>query len=429
MSLDSQDEVAPQTNRFGHVLDPVVGYARGPILSSSLAEANRRNQAMFLIRERAKALGHGAFYNFTGLHRDFGVPGEKVAWGEEWVGPAFFWDELVGLAREHFGGNADHEVAVFNRCSAGIVSTCLALAEPGSSVLSVVPENRSHPSIGRGTRLAGAQLLQTSALPDVERYLAVPGVSLVVITAVSSELQILVQDLLLQVVALARSRGIPVLLDDAYGTRLRPIIFGGLKTLETGVDVGVTAVDKAGMGGPRAGLMVGDADLVARIATKATELGLEARPPLALGVWASLVQFDPNHLRHEVELGLEIYQRLSERFGPERVIRSALGASIPAEEVYEMVSSASPKGGSLPVVPAEVTAGVGLYWLEHHGIISVNALGGPGASIWLRFKPAPVEVERFGGISALIEAVEQGLEFVAQRAPSIPDMRRLILGQ
>jgi L-seryl-tRNA(Ser) seleniumtransferase len=428
MSLDSQDEVAPQTNRFGHVLDPAVGYARGPILASSLEEAKRRSHAMFLIRQRAKNLGHGAFYNFTGLHRDFCVPGEKVAWGEEWLGPAFFWDELVRLAQEHFGGNAGHEVAVFNRCSAGIVSACLALAESGSSVLSVVPESRSHPSIGRGVRLAGAQLLQTNALPAVERYLTTHSVSLIVITAVSSELQILDQDLLLQVVALAKARGISVLLDDAYGTRLRPIIFGRLKTLETGVDVGVTACDKAGMGGPRAGLMVGDADLVARIAARSTELGLEARPPLALGVWASLVQFDPNHLRQEVELGKEIYQQLSERFGPERVIRSALGASISAEEVYKMVSSTSPEGRRLPVVPAEVTAGVGLYWLEHHGIISVNALGGPGASIWLRFKPAPVEVERFGGVPALIEAVEQGLEFVAQRAPSIPAMRQLILG-
>jgi L-seryl-tRNA(Ser) seleniumtransferase len=345
------------------------------------------------------------------------------------VGPAFFWDGLVEAAREHFGGSAEHGVAVFNRCSAGNVSTCLALAEPGSSVLSVVPQNRSHPSIGRGTRLAGAQLLQANTLPEVERYLAVPGVSLVVITAVSSELHIMDQDLLLQAVALAKSKGIPTLMDDAYGARLRPIVFGGLKTLETGVDVGVTACDKAGMGGPRAGLMVGRADLVVRIAAKATELGLEARPPLALGVWASLSQFDPSHLRHEVELGVEIYHRLRERYGAERVVRSALGASLPAEEVYEMVSAASPSGGELPIVPGEVTAGVGLYWLEKHGIISTNALGGPGASIWLRFKPVPSEVERFGGIPALLEATDAGLEYVAQRAHSIPEMRQLILGE
>jgi L-seryl-tRNA(Ser) seleniumtransferase len=335
---------------------------------------------------------------------------------------------MVELAREHLNGSAKHKVAVFNRCSAGIVSTCLALAEPGSDVLSVVPGDRSHPSIGRGIRLAGAQLLQTNALSEVEQYVASGSVSLVVITAVSSELEILDQDLLLQVVALARSKDLPILLDDAYGARLRPIIFDGLKSLETGVDVGVTSTDKAGMGGPRAGLMAGDAGMIGRIAARAAELGLEARPPLALGVWASLTHFDPGHLRKEVELGLEIHERLSERFGPERVIRSALGASMPADVAYELVRSACPDTAELPVVPGEVTAGVGLYWLEHHGIISVNALGGPGASIWLRFKPAPIEVERFGGVPALIEAVERGLDYVARRAHSTAEMRRLILG-
>jgi L-seryl-tRNA(Ser) seleniumtransferase len=345
------------------------------------------------------------------------------------VGPAFFWDDLVDVAQEHFGGSAEHEVAVFNRCSAGNISTCLALAEPGSSVLSVVPANRSHPSIGRGVRLAGARLLQTNNLAGVERYLEGHGVSLVVITGVSSELHIMEQDLLLQVVDLARSKGIPTLLDDAYGTRLRPIIYGGLKTLETGVDVGVTSCDKAGMEGPRAGLMVGKADLVTRIAAKATEIGLEARPPLALAVWASLTQFDPIHLRQEVELGIELYHQLCERYGAERVVQSALGASLPAEEVYEIVAARSLRGHRLPVVPAELTAGVGMYWLEQYGIISTNALGGPGASIWLRFKPIPSEVERFGGTQALLDAAEDGLEFVAQRAHLIPEMRRLILGE
>ena len=59
----------------------------------------------------------------------------------------------------------------------------------------------------------------------------------------------------------------------------------------------------------------------------------------------------------------------------------------------------------------------------------VNALGQPGASIWLRFKPSPDEVERFGGISALIEVLDEGLSFVAARANSIPAMRQLILGE
>ncbi len=411
----------------GDRIDPSVGYARGPILASSLDEAGRRAHAVRLIRERAAALGHDSFYNFTGLHRDFPVPPDKVAWGEEWVGPAFFWDELDQLARDHFGGDAGHEVAVFNRCSAGIIAACLALARPGSVVASVTPGARSHPSIGRGARLAGAQLRQTTLTSDVQRWLSAEDVSLMVITGVSSELEILDQDVLLTAVRLGRDAGVPVLLDDAYGTRLRPIVFGGLKTMGTGADLGVTACDKAGLGGPRAGLMVGEPGLLRQVAAKAAELGLEARPPLALGIWSSLRTFDPRHLREEYELGGEIYGALSGRFGEGRVVRSALGASMPADMVYELVREMT--GHDLPVAPGELTAGIGLYWLGEHGVISVNAMGQPGASIWLRFKPSPGELERFGGIPALLDIVERGIDHVAQRAHSVAEMRRLILGE
>lgn len=404
-----------------------MGYARGPILSSSLDEARRRAHALRLIRERAATLGHDSFYNFTGLHRDFHVPPDKVAWGDEWVGPAFFSDQFEQLAREHFGGDAGHEVAVFNRCSAGIIAACVALARPGSVVASVTPGARSHPSIGRGARLAAAQLRQTTLPSDVGLWLDEHDVSLIVITGVSSELEILDQDVLLAAVRLGREAGVPVLLDDAYGTRLRPIVFGGLKTMETGADLGITACDKAGLGGPRAGLMVGEPHLMQQVVAKAAELGMEARPPLVLGIWSSLLRFDPQGLREEHELGGQIYGALSGRFGEDRVVRSALGASIPADTIYGLVQEMC--GQDLPVVPGELTAGIGLYWLGVHGVISVNAMGQPGASIWLRFKPSPGELERFGGVPALLDIVERGIDCVAQRAHSVTEMRRLILGE
>jgi L-seryl-tRNA(Ser) seleniumtransferase len=407
-------------------IDPSVGYARGAILGSSLDEARRRAHALRIVRERAAALGHDSFYNFTGLHRDYSVPPDRVAWGEEWVGPAFFWEELDRLAREHFGGDDDHLVSVFNRCSAGIIATCLALARAGSAVVSVTPGLRSHPSIGRGARLAGAELLQTSLLSEAAAWLTERDVSLVVITGVSSELELLDQDVLLDAVRLGREAGVPVLLDDAYGTRLRPIVFGGLKTLETGADLGVTACDKAGLGGPRAGLMVGEPGLVQQVAAKAAELGMEARPPLALGIWNSLRSFDPTHLLEEYRLGGEIHAALCRRFGDQWVVRSALGASMPADAVHALVREM--RGSDPAVAPCELTAGIGLYWLGEHGVISVNAMGQPGASIWLRFKPSPTELERFGGVPALTDVVEAGIERVAGAALSVPDMRRLILG-
>jgi hypothetical protein len=47
----------------------------------------------------------------------------------------------------------------------------------------------------------------------------------------------------------------------------------------------------------------------------------------------------------------------------------------------------------------------------------------------LRFKSDPLEVERFGGVAALIEAIDDGLQFVAKKTTSASDMRRLILGE
>jgi L-seryl-tRNA(Ser) seleniumtransferase len=415
-------------DRFGNRIDPLVGYARGSILGSSLDEARKREHALEIIRLRAAKQGQSCFYNLTGLHRDFQVPPNKIGWAEEWVGPAFYRDELVQLAKVHFGGGVEHDVAVFNRCSAGIVATCLALAQPQTTVLSVVPGRRSHPSIGRGVKLAQAHLEQANAIPAVEACLATDDVSLVVITGVSSELEIIAEEILMAVIELAKTKSIPVFLDDAYGTRLRPIIYHQPQTLATGADIGITACDKAGLGGPRAGLMVGRPDLMERIVTCAAELGLEARPPLALGVWASLKAFDPEHLRREVEFGRKFYQRLCEHFGSAKIIKSGLGASIPAEDVQDLVLAIRGDKENTSLVPAEVTAGIGLFWLEHYGIISVNAMGQPGASIWLRFKPDPVEVERFGGMTALVEAIEHGLQHVAEMVQSISAMRRLILG-
>ena len=142
-----------------------------------------------------------------------------------------------------------------------------------------------------------------------------------------------------------------------------------------------------------------------------------------------MTKFDPVNLCREVEFGQTFYEHLSAHFGREKIIKSGLGASIPAEDVLDLVQSLSGVDEKLSLVPAEITTGIGMYWLERYGIISVNALGQPGASIWMRFKSDPAEVERFGGVAALIEAIDAGLQFVANKVTSVLDMRRLILGE
>ena len=58
-------------DRFGNPIDPVVGYARGRILQSSLEEGLKRKQAYGLIKNRINKLGVKSLYNFTGLDKTF----------------------------------------------------------------------------------------------------------------------------------------------------------------------------------------------------------------------------------------------------------------------------------------------------------------------------------------------------------------------
>jgi len=420
--------VNQQKDSLGNPLDPIVGYARGRILKSSVEETLRHSYAKALVRKRMLEKGRDSFFNFTGHRRNYLVSPEQIPNGEEWVGPAAYWQEIEDMARDQFGGNKQHEVAVFNRATAGIVATCLALVNPESYVVSVIPGARSHPSIIRGVQMAGAKILPVRTPDQLDQSFSSQSISLVVITGVNSELEVIDQDLLLKAIRAGKSRNIPVFLDDAYGTRLRPIIFGRPKTMQTGADLGITACDKAGMSGPRAGLMVGRADLMEKIISKAAELGLEARSPIALGVWASLREFDPEHLRQEVEYGKQIYHAACERFGPDRVKKSPIGASFSAETICEMIYQIRPRAKETVLVPAEITAGLGMHWLGRYGIITVNALGQPGASIWLRLKPNPAELDRFGGVKRLMDTLEDSLSIISEKACSLEEMKFLILG-
>jgi L-seryl-tRNA(Ser) seleniumtransferase len=206
-------------DRFGYVIDPTVGYARGLILSSPLEESKRHQHALNIIQSRVSANGVNSFFNFTGLHRDYQIHPQQISLAEEWVGPGLFADELAKRTLEHLGGGPEHAVAVFNRATAGMVAACLALATPGSKAISVVPGTRSHPSLARGVALANAQLEEISTLHAMREILNSWNVSLIVITGVSSELEVIDEFILMEAIRLARAYGIASLLDDAYGAR------------------------------------------------------------------------------------------------------------------------------------------------------------------------------------------------------------------
>jgi L-seryl-tRNA(Ser) seleniumtransferase len=222
---------------------------------------------------------------------------------------------------------------------------------------------------------------------------------------------------------------VAVLLDDAYGARLRPVLHGGPKSLELGVDVALSNSDKSGLEGPRAGFIAGRPDFVQRARARAAEFGQEARAPIALGVLRSLQRYSPALLREEIDLGRQLYEGLGERLGSERVRRTDIGPLVTEEDILAIaLERADRPPEDAPVVPCEASAGLGMLLLEHEGILTVNTSGQPGSRVSLRLKPTRGAVERAGGCEAVVAAVDRSLSRLADFIGDPVAMRTLILG-
>lgn len=395
-------------DRFGNPLDPAVGYARGAHLAGPLDEFRRRAHGLDILRAKVASEGRDRLYNFTGHRRDFLARDKDLTdnLAEEWIGTPLIEDQFNRLAQDHFGAGKKAAVALFNRSAAGIVSAILSAASPGDRIVAVASNGRTHPSIRRGASLAGARLSE----PDPENGLdpsEFDGAVLTVLTRVTSELDTLAPERTRAIVAMAKAAGSPVFVDDAYGTRVGPVLLGQEKTLELGADYGITSCDKAGMGGPRAGLMVGRPDLVDRAVAQASGLGLEARGPLVLGVLRSLESYRPETLRTDSAVARQIAAGLRERFGAERVLDLCMGPTISEEDVLTIaLEGRNDAANDSALVPAEASCILGMALLEDHGIVTSNVAERPGARVSLRLRPTATEVERFGGPDRVVDAVE-----------------------
>ena len=94
------------------------------------------------------------------------------------------------------------------------------------------------------------------------------------------DVRIMPTDELQQVVQLAHDKGVRVYVDDAGGARVGPAIFlpDQPRTLQSGVDVVATGLDKYGTAVPRLGVTAGQKSLVSAYPCAGLEMGLEARP-------------------------------------------------------------------------------------------------------------------------------------------------------
>lgn len=392
-------------------------YVRGDVLRSTADDLVKLRLAWHEIARR-RAAGEPV-WNFTGLERGLPVePGDLELMDDE-LAAAMCGERVRELALEHLGGDPEqHDVLVTNRLTAALVAAHLVLVSAGDKVVGI-SAGYTHPAVRRAARLAGAELADTTTLDELEGE--VDGAALVVVTRLAVTYDLLDADVATGAVALARQAGARVLVDDAGGARVAPAVLGQPRTLELGVDVGATGLDKYGTIGPRLGLVAGERDLVAAIRARAYELGLEARPLLLPAVVASLEQYRPERVRELVACTREVGTALRARLG-ELVHETPVTAQLRGESILSHLDGAE-------LVPYEATAALAMRLLVDHGILTVHFAAVPPGTSALLFKfVAPELLADFGGADRFAEAVESSLERLAAEAGDARTIRRLLVG-
>lgn len=415
-------------DRFGNPHAPGLPYARGSILASTQDDLRKLQHARTIIERIVRDRGQDAVFNFTGLERSFPLEPGDLAFTDDEIAPALFGERLRVAGLAHLGGVAGtHDVALFNRLTAATVATHLTLVNPGDVVVGVSP-SYSHPTVVRAAAHAGARFVDTRGAAELAAALArEPRVALVALTRLAVTYDILPAGELSTIVTLAHDKGAMVYVDDAGGARVGPAVFAQPRTLELGVDVGATGLDKYGTVGPRLGLLGGRKDLVARIRARAIELGLEARPMLYPAAVRSLEQYDPARVRTLVESTRQVAKALRSVLG-DRLYETPVTAQLRGEDALDV---ALEQAGltTTSVVPCEATAALAMLLLEDHGIVTVHFAGLPPGTSSLLFKFMPPEtVARFGGPDAFARAVAASVGKLGSVVADPVRLRDLLLG-
>ena len=417
------------TDRFGNTYAPGLPYARGSILPGTEDDFRKCQEAWRHIAARVRTGGPDAIFNFSGLEHGLPLRPDELPIANDFVAPALYFDQFKQAALDHLGGSpAHHDVALFNRLTGATYATHLTLVQPGDVVIGVSP-SYSHPSVVRAVAQAGATLVDTAGLEPFAAALERESrVGLVVMTRLAVTYEMMPTAELHHVVHLAHAKGVRVYVDDAGGARVGPAIFDQPRTLQLGVDVVATGLDKYGTVGPRLGVMAGDKALVSRIRARAFEMGLEARPFLYPAAVRSLVGSTTERVQELVETTQEVATALQEVLG-EHVHQTPVIAQLLADDILS-ITLARAGLRTPPIVPYEASAALAMLLLRDYGILTVHFVGLPPGTAALMFKfIAPEVLTRFGGAQAYARAVDASLNTLAEMLAEPGHLRRLLLGE
>jgi L-seryl-tRNA(Ser) seleniumtransferase len=411
-------------DRFGNPPAPNLSYARGDILTSTEDDFTKLQLAWSLIREK----GPGNVFVLTGLDHKMPLAAEDLEFADDELGPALSFERLKALTLDHLGGNAERDdIAVFNRLTGATMATHLTLVRPGDVVIGV-SETHSHPSVLRAAAQAGARFIDTAGLAAFRDAIATEKPALVVLTRLAVTYDLMPLDAIRTVVRLAHDKGALVYVDDAGGARVGPAAFEQPKTLELGVDIGATGLDKYGTQGPRFGLLAGRKDLVGRIRAKGFEFGMEARQALYPAVVRTLEGYTPERVQALIAATKSIAAELRPLLG-NRLRETPTTVQIPADDILEIAMERGGIDGAPPIVPCEASAALSMLLLRDHNMLMVHFVALPPgtADLLIKFVP-PETLDRFGGPKKYADAVNASLSKIGKLLREPEKLRRLLLG-
>ena len=340
------------------------------IVDDSLDEVKKRENALSIIKDIVENNGREFLFDLTGLSGGFIASPSELSLLETYVGPAIFEDALQEVGIEHMGGE---KVLPLNRTSSGILATILTLVAKDSNVVHYLAELPAHPSIPRSCSLVGANYFET----DVFDEFTIPdNTSLVVITGSTMDHKVIDEDEFKKVIEMAHEKNIPVMVDDASGARLRTVVFNQAKACDLGADIAITSTDKL-MPGPRGGLMAGHKELIDEIKVKVHQFGLEAQPPAVLAMLNGIKNFNGENLKNSFERKDRLFDLLEENFS--HIQKTPTGVMITPEDLADEIDI------SHDLSDNDLAFVFSLILLKDYGIITIPAVGMPGASATIRF--------------------------------------------
>jgi L-seryl-tRNA(Ser) seleniumtransferase len=404
-----------------------VGYARGVILKSTDEEVHRMLRARHIVGDRVRSKGNDGVYDLSGMNRGSGITADEVPHLTSHV-PFFahFEGRTEPLALKHMGADpARHKALIINRVSAANFVALSTILSRGERVFALAPAGGStHPSAVRPIAMIGAAFQQFHSIGELESAWQTQGPPrLLLITPISASKRHIDLADVRRALGLPRAANTLVYVDDAHMAS-RIGFFREPRTFELGnVDLAVCSADKH-VAGPRAGVFVGRADLVAEIGSRVYELGLDSQAGQYVGVANALRNFDPEVIRRAGDLAQQVLKVLQAEYGTKAYLGGP-GVSISGDDVIEIA-----RGGANKVKPklvaVEAAGLVAMEMLEQDGILTIGAVAMPSSAPFVRLMMYPDGYRL--GVGRIVTSLKDAIARLAEVLDNVDAAREKLLG-